>query len=972
MLTSALEAIGERQALAGNTPLLLTDPTSAYVVRDGRVEVFAVTLDGATTSGPRRHYVTALAGDILFGVDSARIGQRLGLLAVGAVGTTLIRVQVADLARLQGVAELRDAVTQAIERWVTGLSAGLGRTIVPQPRAEVTLAPGESASILSGQRIRPARDVIWLRHSTGQSLLIGMEDIAGQDAGVPVPLTLDTYVQALGAGDVAALSTADVVQTRDVWPALDAFYDALFRCEVFNSRLADADELNRLNARASRDDRARRTAIADLKSVLTPEDAAFAGLDTDQPLLAASALVAGALGMRIKAPPPTKEESVAADPVGDIARASRLRIRQVALKGRWWRSASTALLAFRADGSPVALVPSSNGRFRLHDPMSRTILPVTETVAATLQPQAHVFYPALPEGPLGLRDLHRFGLRGKPYDIVWPLALSLAIALLALLTPLITGRIVGSVIPEAARSELVQLVSILATVTVASAMLDVARRIMLIRFETKTTATIQSALWDRVLTLPAAFFRRYNAGDLATRIGAVDKVRQAITGQPINAMLVGLFSAVYLLQLFYYSWRLALIALAVVAFLVLVLAICAWVKLRLLRQAAAVEGRLIGFVLQLLAGIAKIRVAAAESRALAEWAKRYSQQKRLALRAGMGDAALTTVNGILPLTASLGMFALMWYLTDQAIDDGETPMSIGDFVAFNAAFTLMLAQLVQGGMAVMAVVPAIPMLERVRPLTTEAPEVNASKSDPGDLNGRIEVSHVSFRYRADGPLVLNDVSLEFPPGRYVAIVGPSGSGKSSLLRLMLGLDTPENGAIYYDGRDLAQLDVHKLRRKIGVVVQNGRIRQGSIFDNIVGSIPLTLDDAWAAARMAGLTEDIEQMPMGMHTVLQPGGGQLSGGQRQRVMIARAIVNRPRILFFDEATSALDNRTQAIVADSLQALQATRVAIAHRLSTIVSADRIYVMSNGQVVQSGGYQELLDQGGLFGDLVRRQVA
>jgi ABC-type bacteriocin/lantibiotic exporter with double-glycine peptidase domain len=264
------------------------------------------------------------------------------------------------------------------------------------------------------------------------------------------------------------------------------------------------------------------------------------------------------------------------------------------------------------------------------------------------------------------------------------------------------------------------------------------------------------------------------------------------------------------------------------------------------------------------------------------------------------------------------------------------------------------------------------MLERVRPLTVERPEVDVSKSDPGDLNGRIEVSHVSFRYRPDGPLVLNDVSLEFPPGRYVAIVGPSGSGKSSLLRLMLGLDIPESGAIYYDGRDLAQLDVHKLRRKIGVVVQNGRIRQGSIFENIVGAQPLTLDDAWAAARMAGLADDIERMPMGMHTVLQQGGGQLSGGQRQRVMIARAIVNRPRILFFDEATSALDNRTQAIVAESLQALQATRLAIAHRLSTIMSADRIYVMSHGTIVQSGTYGQLAAQEGLFAELVRRQVA
>jgi ATP-binding cassette subfamily C protein len=189
---------------------------------------------------------------------------------------------------------------------------------------------------------------------------------------------------------------------------------------------------------------------------------------------------------------------------------------------------------------------------------------------------------------------------------------------------------------------------------------------------------------------------------------------------------------------------------------------------------------------------------------------------------------------------------------------------------------------------------------------------------------------------------------------------------------LLGLDTPETGTIYYDGRDLSQLDVQRLRRRIGVVIQNGKIRSGSIFSNIAGAGPFTHDDVWEAARMAGLEEDLKQMAMGLHTVLQQGGGTLSGGQRQRLLIARAIVSKPRIIFFDEATSALDNRTQAIVSQSLHDLQATRIAIAHRLSTIIGADKIYVMVNGRVVQSGSYQELSEQQGMFADLIKRQIA
>jgi ABC-type bacteriocin/lantibiotic exporter with double-glycine peptidase domain len=216
------------------------------------------------------------------------------------------------------------------------------------------------------------------------------------------------------------------------------------------------------------------------------------------------------------------------------------------------------------------------------------------------------------------------------------------------------------------------------------------------------------------------------------------------------------------------------------------------------------------------------------------------------------------------------------------------------------------------------------------------------------------------------------VSLDISPGEFIAVVGPSGSGKSTLLRLLLGMETPAAGSISYDGRELSQLDVQKLRRRIGVVVQNGTIRAGSIFDNIVGVSKLTQEDAWEAARMAGLEDDLRQMPMGLHTVLQQGGTTLSGGQRQRLLIARAIVTRPKVIFFDEATSALDNRTQAIVTRSLQELQATRVAIAHRLSTIICADRIFVMANGRIVESGSYAQLVARRGLFADLVRRQQA
>jgi ABC-type bacteriocin/lantibiotic exporter with double-glycine peptidase domain len=252
------------------------------------------------------------------------------------------------------------------------------------------------------------------------------------------------------------------------------------------------------------------------------------------------------------------------------------------------------------------------------------------------------------------------------------------------------------------------------------------------------------------------------------------------------------------------------------------------------------------------------------------------------------------------------------------------------------------------------------------------PEVHGSSGDPGTLTGDIELSHVSFRYSDSGPLILDDLSLRVEPGQMVAIVGPSGSGKSTLFRLLLGLEQTSSGAVLYDGQSLANLDVEAVRRQIGVVLQRDRVQPGDVFHNIVGqSSSLTVADAWEAARAAGLEDDINAMPMGMHTNVNDGGGTFSGGQRQRLLIARAIVHKPRILLFDEATSALDNRTQKVVSDSLAQLRVTRVVIAHRLSTIQHADKIYVLDQGRVVESGNYAELSQRDGLFAHLIRRQL-
>ncbi len=435
----------------------------------------------------------------------------------------------------------------------------------------------------------------------------------------------------------------------------------------------------------------------------------------------------------------------------------------------------------------------------------------------------------------------------------------------------------------------------------------------------------------------------------------------------MSSILLGIFSVLNLVLLLAYAPDLAGGAVGLVLVSVLVTGVLGWRQVRYQRLLTEAQRHLSGLVLQMVTGIAKLRVAGVEDRAFARWARTFSRQREMAFKARAVSNQLAAFNAAYSVLASLALFAML----ALANENGQG-LSTGAFLAFYAAFTQLLFAGMSVSATLTAVLSTVPIYAGLRPLLQAVPEVSPAQADPGRLTGEIELSHVAFRYREDEPLVLKDISLRIAPGEFVAIVGASGCGKSTLMRLLLRFESPLSGAIYYDGQDLDRLDVEAVRRQAGVVLQGGQLMTGSLLSNIIGSSLLTLDDAWEAARLVGLAQDVEQMPMGMQTVVSEGGGNLSGGQRQRLLIARAIVTRPRLLFLDEATSALDNPSQSVVSASLARLSATRVVIAHRLSTIVNTDRIYVLDEGRIVQSGTYAQLMRQPGQFSEFAKRQLA
>jgi len=962
--------------LAGNSPLPLDSAADLWLVASGMVEVFAVPRGDF---GPRTHLATVPVGGLLCGIDPPAPGETarshgLGLLAVGIPGTRLQRQPATDPVGPVGPAGPDgEALAGRLDAWLDALCSGLVHPAPPRSFEE--LRPGVETHLAeAGRAIRSRQGVAWVRHLEGRTSLLGDErltlEIESTDSGLfPVPEAL--WLASSGEARLTSLRTAEALRDGELWPGLARFHDLFLAAVALQRVRGEKLERERLGRKQELDRAALRGAYSRLTSILqgAAHDSPGLGAEPDR-LLAVCRLVGAAQGIVLRDRPEGQPAGKQGDKLAQICAASRVRSRRVILRDDWWHHDNGPLVAFRIPETdpksrfPVALLPNSARSYVMVDPGEGTRTPVDAAVAETLSGDAHMFYPPLPERPVVLGDLLRMAVAGRRRDLVTIVLMGFAGGLLGMLVPILTGQLFGGVIPAAERGQLLQITLALLVSALAGGIFQVMRSLAVLRLGGKVDGTVQAAVWDRLMALPVTFFRRYTVGDLANRALGINAIRDLVTGDVLTLALAAVFSVFNFALLFYYSWLLALCATGLVLILMAVTAGLVWLQIRHQRATLDLQGRIASLLFGLIHGIGKLRVAGAEPRAYARWAERFAEQRRHTLSAQRAANAQTAFNAVYGVLTSLGIFAVVGLTSQQTL-------SVGQFLAFNAAFGQFLSAALSAVSIFSGVLAAVPSYERLRPILETVPEVDGSKAEPGELTGEIELSHISFRYHEQSALVLEDVSVRAGPGEFIALVGPSGSGKSTCLRLILGFEKPTAGSIYFDGQDVAGLALQSVRRQIGVVLQSGRPMAGSIFSNIVGSANLGIDDAWEAARAAGLEEDIKAMPMGMHTVVSEGAETFSGGQKQRILIARAMVHRPRILLFDEATSALDNRTQEIVSRSLERLKATRIVIAHRLSTIQNADRIYVIDSGQVVEEGTFQDLLQRGGPFARLAARQI-
>lgn len=963
--------LGEPVTFGGTSPwVLLNHPEDVWYVAEGTVNLFFVRIEEDAPVGSRMPLFALAPTMVAFGAVLNGPRETVSLLATGNPDTRLIRISFETFREMLSEPDVSDAAGQRFDAWHQAMTACAFRRFPPKDCEAIGF--GEGIFLEADRCFRPEKRVLWCEIIEGAGWLLDNREQGALESGTTFAFSENAWMRTRGAVKLNAFSTKE-------FGGKEAFQERFVAsCEILLDFLALQEarsldlERERLQAKRLLDASLTQRAMHDVALALLPKSKTVVFEETGSPLLGACKIVGRHLGITFTAPPDygdVERESISSfEALSRIARGARIKIRKVLLSENWWTLDCGPLLAFKSeDKSPVALIPASSTRYEMLDPATQTRQNVDRNLAHHLELEAYTFYRPLPTHKLSLRDILKFGFKGTRKSIVTALMMGLFGGLLNLVTPIATGVIFNTVIPDAETGLLVQITVILATCAIGMMVFNITESVALLRVEGKSKSSLEAALWDRLMTFPASFFRDYTAGDLAVRNMGVSVIYQLISVSTLKTVIATIFSLLNLFLLFHYASKLAWVSIIVTLITVIFFIPVPVLILRYEKEISQLEGKITGRVLQFITGISKLRLTGSEDRAFGVWAKEFSVKKILTKKSRITQNFLNTLFSIVPIVTLMLLFGITVY---SVMDKGGMPL--GNFMAFLSANTNFMGAMMQMMMAFLLVIRVVPFYKRLQPILETTPESDDTKPSPGTLDGFIDVNHVRFRYDREGPLILDDVSLTAKPGEFVAIVGSSGSGKSTLLRLLLGFDFPASGSIYYDGKDISKVDVLELRRQMGVVLQNGQILQSSILENIVGSSGLSMKDAWEAAEMAGCKKDIEAMPMKMHTYVTAGGGTLSGGQRQRILIARAIIRKPRIIFFDEATSALDNVTQAIVSRSLEALQATRLVIAHRLSTIIHADRIYVLEKGRIVETGTYRELMEMKGLFAKLAQRQIA
>ncbi|GKU26672.1 ATP-binding cassette domain-containing protein [Clostridium folliculivorans] len=636
--------------------------------------------------------------------------------------------------------------------------------------------------------------------------------------------------------------------------------------------------------------------------------------------------------------------------------------RSIVLKNDWYKNSMGAMVGKMQTGEIVVFVPKITSGYIYINCNTKKRYNVTKKSAKLFENEAFCFCKSLPHSAINISDLINYTLKSVPLPKYIMLLLSyLVVTSLGLVLPKMNQFIFSNVIPNNSFKILLSAACVLVGISFSTILFSIISRSILCNIRTIISVSTQNALIDRILSLPVSFFKEYSSGDISKRLQGFIAVISQMIDSIFTTVLPVIFSLVYIIQIANITPTLAIPTATVTILMIVFILIFIVFQIKVYMKLTRNDVNVSSIFFSLLSGIQKIKLARAEERAFTHWDKAYKKSAELLYNPPL----ILKLQPHFSTVASYAATILLYYIA------AITNVSIADFMSFTISFGMITAALTSASDISIIFAQFYATIELLNPILCAVPDSSGNKHIIKNLSGNIELKNVCFKYSLLSSNIFDDFSLKIQSGQYIAITGPTGCGKSTLLRLLLGFEFPQSGAVLYDNININEMNLKNLRKQIGTVLQDGKLLADSIFANITFFEPnLTMEDAWEAAEIAGIGDDIRNMPMGMFTVISEGDGSISGGQKQRILIARAIVSKPKILILDEATSALDNITQEKLTHSLEKLNCTKIVVAHRLSTIQQCDKIIMMNNGKIIEEGTYESLIDKKGMFFDFVLRQ--
>ncbi|MFI5333899.1 MAG: NHLP bacteriocin export ABC transporter permease/ATPase subunit [Chlamydiales bacterium] len=970
---------GEAIVVEANTHYPLNDPTAFYWLEEEGGDLFLYSRDDKNFIPI--FMVDAYPQEFFFPGPVSDDEMHHSLFFVSSRRAKLRKISFATFIQESGKdPEILVAAQPFFDKWVLNLI-----TFFLLSKKEVKIdkyfSVGESVQAEEGNTLALARTlipeekgkIVWLGLQKGRGELYGeSSQTFAHEQGILYPFSHSLWMTAKEALEMNTLATHDALKTPRFWDSLHDFHRRIF-ASAFAKRAEQLERLLfRMQAKKSREEEQYQETFFKLGSVLNKKLAVPTSYE-GTPLFKACDLVGQQLKVQMLAP--TTPATSIHDQVREIAFASGVYVRKIALPPSWWEEADQPIVGFYGeDHHPVALLKKKSKYYEIEDLASKTITKLTPENAKNIGEEGYVFYEGFPKKAVRFLTFVKTAFKNNNADGYIFFLIAIASGLLNLFLPFAMKELFETLTFGKDLKMLAQFTLGLLIVAFGNGLFTLTKNFALQRIGGISKNQIESSMWGRILELPASFFRRFASGDLMNKASIFQTVRQQLFGDSVKMFMDIVYCIFYLALMFFYSGVLTLFALGGIFIAFLVYTACIVIQMRLTSKSFTLGSLIQGKVVQIISGIPKIRVAGAESRFFGMWGDLFAQKKKIDIRIQYTNAIQSLVFRLFPTLMSVLLYAVAIVIFRKEVElpaSAQTStLTMAVFLGFSTAFGLFFTSSLEILETLFSLSTAVPYWKQAKFILEEPLEKRPEKVQPINLKGQIALDHVAFRYDKDSDWILRDLSLVANPGEMIGIVGPSGSGKSTIVRLLLGFEAPEQGEVLYDDQSLQDLDIRGVRKQIGVVLQNAGILAGSLYENIVGAGSYTVEEIEKALHLSGFDADLEHLPMGLNTILPMGGGTFSGGQRQRLYLARALVSTPKILILDEATSALDSKTQEFVSNNLDQIDVTRIVIAHRLSTIKHADRIYVLQNGAMVETGTFNELLAKGGLFADMLKRQ--